>query len=271
MSRTARSGAGGRRSPVAARCGPWPRLSQGNASEGHGAGGGDYVARDGESGVASFGSRHGPARGRLPVGLEGQVRRTEDGHQTDGGVAGLMVAAVTGPTTGLHGQVVLAPLSFPMGQGAAGHAKAIGSLMVRQPVVASPTVESHRTATGRTICFTPIALSRPASFQRFLGDGTHRFRGCCYRAFLLWRRFLDRGRCGSFFFLAQRPACSRRGASRPVRDGSRPPEARLAVAGSLLPARPHAGLPAKGHEMAVPWDAAPDGRGAVWSTSERTR
>ena len=29
--------------------------------------------------------------------------RTEDGHQMDGGVAGLTVAAVTGPTAGLEG------------------------------------------------------------------------------------------------------------------------------------------------------------------------
>ena len=192
-------GASGRRSPVAARCGPWPRLSQGNASEGHGAGGGDYVARDGESGVASFGSRHGPARGRLPVGLEGQCadrgwssdgwrRCGSDGRRGDRTDHG--AARPGGPCT----------IVVPNGPRCCGPRQGD-----RQPHGAStrggkPNVESHRTATGRTICFTPIALSRPASFQRFLGDGTHRFRGCCYRAFLLWRRFLDRGVLWLVFF-----------------------------------------------------------------------
>jgi len=105
--------------------------------------------------------------------------RTEDGHQMDGGVTGLEVAAVTSPTTGLHGQMVLTPLPFPIGQGTAGHAKAIGNVMVRQPAAAGPTVECHRAATGGAICFAPLALGGPASFQRFWGTGIHQFLGCC--------------------------------------------------------------------------------------------
>ncbi len=91
---------------------------------------------------------------------------------------------MTSPTTGLHGQMVLTPLPFPIGQGTAGHAKAIGSVMVRQPAAAGPTVECHRAATGGAICFTPLALSGPASFQRFWGTGIHQFLGCCYGAVL---------------------------------------------------------------------------------------
>lgn len=119
----------------------------------------------------------------------------------DGGVTGLEIAAVTSPTTGLHGQMVLTPLPFPIGQGTAGHAKAIGSVMVRQPAAAGPTVECHRAATGGAICFTPLALSGPASFQRFWGTGIHQFLGCCYSAVLLGRRFRDCGALWVVFFL----------------------------------------------------------------------
>jgi len=97
----------------------------------------------------------------------------------DGGVASLKVAAVTGPTTGMRGQVLLAPLPFPMGQSATGHAEVPGSVLACQPAVVGPTVEGNRAPAGGAICFTPLALSGPATFQRFLDTGIHRFLGCC--------------------------------------------------------------------------------------------
>ena len=89
----------------------------------------------------------------------------------DGSVASLPVATVTGPTTGMCGQVLLAPLSFPVRQGATGHAEVPGSVMASQPAVACPTVEDNRVPAHGAICFASLALSGPATFQGFLGMG----------------------------------------------------------------------------------------------------
>jgi hypothetical protein len=103
--------------------------------------------------------------------------RTNEGHQVDGRIASLHIAAMTGSATGMDGQLVFVPTPLPMGQSADGHAQVLGNGMARPTTATGPMVERDCAAANGTISFAPLALPWPATFHGLCGTRIHQFTG----------------------------------------------------------------------------------------------